>query len=88
MTTVKSNTAMTEATLEFRNFKYANTEEPGGAKLFCGDAWIGTVWRYVCGWSWCMVSHPTKIAGACDGLESGCRKLVEEFHKFNASEQT
>lgn len=78
---------MTVAPLEFRSFKYANTEEPGGAKLFCGDVWIGTVWRYVCGWSWCMVSHPAKISGACNDFESGCRKLVEEFHNFNAAEQ-
>lgn len=79
---------MADAPLEFRLINYANTKEPGGAKLYRGDVWIGTVWRYVCGWSWCLVVHPAKIGGGCDDFESGCRALVEAFWQYDESQRS
>jgi len=67
--------------LEFRSFNYANTDEPGGARLYRGEVWLGTVWRYVCGWSWCLVVHPAKIGGGCNDFNSGCRLLLDALRE-------
>lgn len=69
------------AALEFRPFNYANTDQPGGARLYCGEVWLGTVWRYVCGWSWCLVVHPAKIGGGCDDFEAGCGLLLKALRE-------
>lgn len=68
--------------LEFRPFNYANTDQFGGARLYRGDQWIGTVWRYVCGWSWCLVCHPAKIGGGAEDYDDGRAILLSQLSAF------
>ncbi|PYF05017.1 hypothetical protein BJ122_102243 [Rhodopseudomonas faecalis] len=70
--------------LEFRPTKYANTDEFGGAKLYRGDDWLGTVWRHVCGWSWVLVCHPAKPGGGGDDFADAAAKLIAALREFEA----
>ena len=67
-------------------FNYANTDQPdGGARFYQDDVWVGTVWRYVCGWSWCLVCHPLKMGGGCENFEDGKAILMKEYEAFIAA---